>query len=94
MPLKHATALAAVMPGTISNSIFSFESASNSCEILLNIEASTFLILTTFLPCLALLTNYLLILSWHIGEELMKIMRRLGSKGKFIMPLPEPKIIN
>ncbi len=37
--------------------------------------------------------EYLLILSWHIGEELMKIMRRLGYKGKFIMPLPEPKII-
>ncbi|MDO8667879.1 MAG: class I SAM-dependent methyltransferase [bacterium] len=38
--------------------------------------------------------EYLLILSWHIGEELMKIMRRLGYKGKFIMPLPNPKIIN
>lgn len=38
--------------------------------------------------------EYLLILSWHIGEELIKIMRRLGYKGKFIMPLPEPKIIN
>lgn len=37
--------------------------------------------------------EYLLILSWHIGEELMKIMRRLGYKGKFIMPLPKPKII-
>ena len=37
--------------------------------------------------------EYLLILSWHIGEELMKIMRSRGYKGKFIMPLPEPKII-
>lgn len=38
--------------------------------------------------------EYLLILSWHIGEELMKIMRKLGYKGKFIMPLPKPRIIN
>ena len=37
--------------------------------------------------------EYLLILSWHIGEELIKIMRSRGYKGKFIMPLPEPKII-
>ena len=37
--------------------------------------------------------EYLLILSWHIGEELIKIMRKLGYRGKFIMPLPNPKII-
>ena len=37
--------------------------------------------------------EYVLVLSWHIGEELMKIMRSRGYKGKFIMPLPEPKII-
>lgn len=36
---------------------------------------------------------FLLILSWHIGEELMKIMRRNGYTGAFIMPLPEPRII-
>jgi hypothetical protein len=38
--------------------------------------------------------EYALILSWHIGEELMKIYRKLGYKGKFIMPLPKPRIIN
>lgn len=37
--------------------------------------------------------EYALVLSWHIGEELMKKLRKLGYKGKFIMPLPEPKII-
>lgn len=37
--------------------------------------------------------EYLLVLSWHIGEELMKKIRQLGYKGKFIMPLPEPRII-
>ncbi len=37
--------------------------------------------------------EYVLVLSWHIGEELMKIIRKLGYKGKFIMPLPKPKII-
>lgn len=38
--------------------------------------------------------EYALILSWHIGEELMKIFRKNGYRGKFIMPLPIPKIIN
>lgn len=37
--------------------------------------------------------DYALMLSWHIGEELMKKLRELGYKGKFIMPLPTPKII-
>ena len=37
--------------------------------------------------------EYALVLSWHIGEELMKIYRKLGYKGKFIMPLPKPRII-
>ena len=35
---------------------------------------------------------YALVLSWHIGEELMKIYRKLGYKGRFIMPLPRPTI--
>ena len=38
--------------------------------------------------------EYALILSWHIGTELMDIFRKKGYKGKFITPLPEPKIIN
>lgn len=36
--------------------------------------------------------DYALVLSWHIGPELMKIFRKNGYKGKFIMPLPKPKI--
>jgi 2-polyprenyl-3-methyl-5-hydroxy-6-metoxy-1,4-benzoquinol methylase len=36
---------------------------------------------------------FLLILSWHIGEELMKIMRAKGYKGSFIVPLPKPRIV-
>lgn len=38
--------------------------------------------------------EYALILSWHIGDELMKLYRKLGYKGKFIMPLPKPRIIS
>ena len=38
--------------------------------------------------------EYALILSWHIGDELMRIYRKLGYKGKFIMPLPIPKVIS
>lgn len=38
--------------------------------------------------------EYALILSWHIGEELMKKLRELGYKGKFIIPLPSPQIVD
>lgn len=38
--------------------------------------------------------EYGLMLSWHIGEELMKKLRQLGFKGKFVMPLPEPQVID
>lgn len=37
--------------------------------------------------------EYALVLSWHIGEELMKKTRLAGYKGKFIMPLPSPRIV-
>lgn len=36
---------------------------------------------------------YLLILSWHIGEELMDIMRKKGYTGSFVVPLPKPRIV-
>jgi 2-polyprenyl-3-methyl-5-hydroxy-6-metoxy-1,4-benzoquinol methylase len=37
--------------------------------------------------------EYVLVLSWHIGEELIKKIKQLGYKGKFIMPLPRPRLI-
>ncbi len=37
--------------------------------------------------------DYLLILSWHISEVLIKNFKKKGFKGKFIVPLPNPKII-
>ena len=37
--------------------------------------------------------EYALILSWHIAEELAPKLRGLGYRGKFIVPLPEPRII-
>ncbi|MHA2282071.1 MAG: methyltransferase domain-containing protein [Promethearchaeota archaeon] len=37
--------------------------------------------------------EYALLLSWHIAEELMGNLRKKGFNGKFITPLPEPKII-
>ena len=38
--------------------------------------------------------DYLLILSWHIYKSLIKNLRKKGFKGKFIIPLPKPRIIN
>lgn len=38
--------------------------------------------------------EYALVLSWHIGGELIKKLRESGYRGKFIMPLPEPRIIS
>jgi len=38
--------------------------------------------------------EYALMLSWHIGQELMKKLRATGFKGKFILPLPKIKIVN
>ena len=37
--------------------------------------------------------HYLLLLSWHISKDLIKVFRKKGFKGKFIIPLPKPKII-
>lgn len=37
--------------------------------------------------------KYLLILSWHIGDELMKIIRKAGYRGTFIVPLPVPHLV-
>ena len=37
--------------------------------------------------------EYSVILSWHIGEELAKKIRSIGYKGKFVIPLPIPRII-
>lgn len=38
--------------------------------------------------------EYALIFSWHIADELIPKIKKLGYKGKFIVPLPEPKIID
>jgi hypothetical protein len=37
--------------------------------------------------------EYALLLSWHIADELMPILRRKGFKGKFIVPLPVPRVV-
>ena len=38
--------------------------------------------------------EYLILFSWHIKNELKKNLRKKGFKGKFIIPLPNPKIEN
>lgn len=37
--------------------------------------------------------EYALLLSWHIADELMYKLRQRGFRGKFIVPLPDPRII-
>jgi SAM-dependent methyltransferase len=37
--------------------------------------------------------EFALLLSWHIADELVGILRKKGYKGSFILPLPEPRVI-
>jgi len=37
--------------------------------------------------------EYAIILSWHIADELAPKIQERGFKGKFIVPLPEPRLI-
>ena len=37
--------------------------------------------------------EYAFVLSWHIGDEIINNLRKKGFKGRFIVPLPEPKLI-
>ena len=37
--------------------------------------------------------DYALMLSWHIADELINILKKKGYKGKFIIPLPSPRIV-
>jgi hypothetical protein len=37
--------------------------------------------------------DYALLLSWHIADELMPKLRARGFRGKFIIPLPEPRVV-
>ncbi len=37
--------------------------------------------------------SHLLLLSWHMGDDLIANIRSKGYKGHFILPLPTPKIV-
>ena len=37
--------------------------------------------------------EYALLLSWHISKELIANLKKKGFKGKFIIPLPSPRIV-
>ena len=37
--------------------------------------------------------EYALLFSWHIADELVEIVKRKGYRGSFIIPLPEPRIV-
>ena len=37
--------------------------------------------------------EYAILFSWHIASELIKNLKKRGFKGKFIIPLPKPRII-
>ena len=38
--------------------------------------------------------DYALLLSWHIADELIPKLKAKGFRGKFIVPLPLPKIVD
>jgi hypothetical protein len=37
--------------------------------------------------------EYAVLLSWHIADELMPKIRAKGYRGKFVVPLPEPRVV-
>ena len=37
--------------------------------------------------------EYALLFSWHIAGELMPKLTRRGFRGKYIVPLPSPRIV-
>lgn len=38
--------------------------------------------------------DYALLLSWHIADELIPKLRAKGYRGRFIVPLPEPRVVD
>ena len=38
--------------------------------------------------------EYALLLSWHIADELIPKLKKKGYGGKFIIPLPSPRIVS
>ncbi len=38
--------------------------------------------------------DYALLLSWHIADELIPNLKRRGYRGRFIVPLPEPRMVS
>ena len=38
--------------------------------------------------------EYALLFSWHIADELMPKLRQKGFKGKYIIPLPAPRVVD
>jgi SAM-dependent methyltransferase len=38
--------------------------------------------------------EYAMFLSWHIGDELAPKLKQRGFQGRFIVPLPEPRILS
>jgi SAM-dependent methyltransferase len=37
--------------------------------------------------------DYALVLSWHIADELIDALQKRGYRGRFIVPLPEPRLV-
>ncbi len=37
--------------------------------------------------------DYLLIFSWHIQKDIIQVLKKKGYRGKFIVPLPKPKVL-
>lgn len=34
-----------------------------------------------------------MLLSWHIADELIPKLKEKGYKGKYVVPLPEPRVV-
>ena len=43
--------------------------------------------------CQADQPDYVLLFSWHIADELVPKLRDRGYRGRFVVPLPEPRLV-
>jgi hypothetical protein len=79
--------------GLSEHDLFGIGEVSNSAKIGKNIPGTRIPVMTEA-ELLKGKPTHLLILSWHITDQIMSALRKKGYEGKFIIPLPLPKVVD